>query len=365
MKYYLVLLAIILASIAYSEKSLLRNQHKLQLNDLKKKDSTTTTSSSSSSSSSSGQSDFDTVPDFMKISSKDFCAKHNAFVLSIDDGMKAFGVKQMDPWKDRICDQHAAYFYDKLDPVFEKQIIEEWNLAVTSFINSAAFNNSPPVVETISTNASGSVKKTSKVTMSSSLGDDKKISLPQLVAGASESGWLSDLSETAMQKKLKKYDTTGDNALFYKEFVLFLIDEWRSADENTFGADTCKHCLLDSRKKLGEMFRFFDCDDDGMISSEDIYNGMKHFKYLTENELSPACTNDVVLKSDANSNAKLTLPEWQRAVYVGYWQRMTDMKGINKTYKLFREMRVKNKGKTIIKNPPYIYGDAPAGVSAA
>merc|ERR1711964_449197 len=141
------------------------------------------------------------------------------------------------------------------------------------------------------------------------MGDNKKISLPQLVAGASNSGWIGDLSPTAMQVKLKNHDVDGDNALYYKEFILLLIDEWKGADEYTDGADTCKNCLLDSRKIMVKLFRFMDCDGDGQISSEEMYEGLKHLKFSTEIELKTATTNDVVLKSDKNRNAKLTLPE--------------------------------------------------------
>merc|ERR1711964_549834 len=138
--------------------------------------------------------------------------------------MKAFGVKKMDPWKDDICHQWAAYFYDKLDPVFEALIIKEWNDAFEFFKSSAPFNNAPPVVETVTESQMGAVKKTSTITMSSGPDDDKKISMPQLVAGAGKAGWIGDLSQMAMQKKIKKYDVTGDNALWYKEFVLLLVD---------------------------------------------------------------------------------------------------------------------------------------------
>jgi len=111
------------------------------------------------------------------------------------------------------------------------------------------------------------------------------------------------------------------------------------------------------------MFKFIDCDGDGLISSEDIWRAFQHLLVTPEIDLKPASTNDVVLKSDKAGNAKLNLAEFNRAIYIGYWQRMLEMKGVGPTFKKYTAMRAYNRPKNIFHWKPYVYGNTAEGVS--
>jgi hypothetical protein len=133
------------------------------------------------------------------------------------------------------------------------------------------------------------------------------------------------------KKKLDFYDFNGDGVLSTEEFLFMLI--WENKQKLHFPNMFKQLCdtILDP------MFEYFDCDADGAVTSEGIWLGLKELirptnecdiyvckSAKTKNHARTTAPNDVVLKNAEEDEGYLTKVEWRKAVLLAYWDRQVN-----------------------------------------
>lgn len=149
-------------------------------------------------------------------------------------------------------------------------------------------------------------------------------------------GWTSVPNNTLFFKRLiDKFDFDGNGRLDTREFLFYAI--W----ENYKGYMQCKkHCFKDIiEKKIDPLFTFFDCDSDGYIDSENLWEGMKYLKRTNKEkydmykcEVPKAfnkfyrthAPNDFILKNYDIADGYLNREEWRKGILLGYWERQVN-----------------------------------------
>ncbi len=115
-----------------------------------------------------------------------------------------------------------------------------------------------------------------------------------------------------------------------REFILGSI--WQN--KKILGSDDCDLCYANLIDKIDGIFKYIDCDKDGLISSKDIYDNIQHlrrdtskwnfFSLANQAKIRTAVTNDFVLKNMASVNGMLNKQEFRLGILLGYWDRQTD-----------------------------------------
>jgi hypothetical protein len=205
----------------------------------------------------------------------------------------------------------------------------------------------------------------------------------QLQQGLTENKWYFDSSvEDNAKHFIKYYDINGDGRLSPRELILGSIHHNR----NILGGGNCQLCYDDLVDKIDGVFAFLDCDNDGLVSSEDIFTNLRYLRRSASQTLDPpaapangqqgqqgqqqqqqanadpnppegdasrnyfaladkarirtAVSNDFVLKNNLSIIGKLSKPEFRVGVLLGFWDRQTDdykiLKGDEKTLKELR-----------------------------
>jgi len=152
------------------------------------------------------------------------------------------------------------------------------------------------------------------------------------------------------KKKLDQYDFDGDGSLSAVEFLFLVIweNKTRLDDPKLFGAIT--------KSKLDPIFEYCDCDSDGLISAESVWNCFRElqrpdqsrYNYYdcrspkNKNYVRTASTNDVVLKNGEEIQGMLNRLEFQKAIILGFWDRQVtgnDILPINETSNNLKDLR--------------------------
>jgi len=144
------------------------------------------------------------------------------------------------------------------------------------------------------------------------------------------------VGEFFFRETFENFDNNGDHFLNYQELILWMVE----TTAKSITPLKCNHCLMNSRKKLKILFDYMDCDKNGFIDSEDMWNGwseMKTFELFTT-----ASTNDLLLKSDINGDARLSPQEFIEGVLHGYWERQCGEKGPSNAYEELKKVREEN-----------------------
>jgi len=151
-----------------------------------------------------------------------------------------------------------------------------------------------------------------------------------------EFGWGMIPAQPFFFKMLiDKYDFNGNGRLEPREFLFFAI--W----ENYKNYYTCrKHCLRDIiEAKINPLFTFFDCDNDGYINSENLFEGCKYLKRKDEEKYNfyrcevpkqfnkyyrTHAPNDFILKNFELADGYLNREEFRKGILLGYWERQSN-----------------------------------------
>ena len=105
---------------------------------------------------------------------------------------------------------------------------------------------------------------------------------------------------------IKKYDMNGDGRLNPRELILGALDH----NKHLFGSRICNHCFEYATKKIDAIFTYLDCNNDGIITAENLWNNLPRLKRAS-NEYNifalgkntgfrTDCVNDFVLKKQKN-----------------------------------------------------------------
>jgi hypothetical protein len=167
-------------------------------------------------------------------------------------------------------------------------------------------------------------------------------SVPKISNIIKEFGWNINTHTPYFFKKLiDKYNFSGTGRLNAKEFLFFAI--W----ENYRNYAQCNHfCFKDIiEKKIDPLFSFLDCDKDGFINSENIWNGFKFLKRSEANKdkynyykcelpkpfnkfYRTHAVNDFVLKNSGVADGFLNREEFRKGILLGYWERQVETNNV-------------------------------------
>lgn len=149
-------------------------------------------------------------------------------------------------------------------------------------------------------------------------------------------GWGSIPHQPYFFKMLiDKFDFDGNGRLDPREFLFYAI--W----ENYKNYFQCrKHCfkgIIES--KINPLFTFLDCDNDGYINSENLWEGFKYLKrsdpeaynyYRCEvpqtfnKYYRTHAPNDFILKNYDIADGFLNREEFRKGIILGYWERQVN-----------------------------------------
>jgi Ca2+-binding EF-hand superfamily protein len=131
---------------------------------------------------------------------------------------------------------------------------------------------------------------------------------------------------------VRKYDMDNDGRLNARELTLGAILH----NKDSYKADCCHNCFQSLGKKLDAIFVFFDCNNDGVISAEDLWNSLPKLKRRTKkydifavnnkDNIRTSAINDFILKNGVDG--KVTREGFRMGLLFGYWDRQTRETGV-------------------------------------
>lgn len=243
---------------------------------------------------------------------------------------------------------NSAYLFDYLDPVFQNEVVAEMRLLFEKVSKYPQKNPNPKKVVIVNGVKQGTDPeeelgydpwrdpydiKHMDSKMAANI-DFKvyniSVNVPQVNQAFKEWGWPKPPMASNPGKQLVfDHDFNNDGRLSVREFIIAIIRN----NAKWFGMPECKMCFNEVMKKFDAIFSYIDCDNNGLITSEDIYHGMKTLKrekkmwnfYTLANQarIRTAVTNDFVLKSMENINGALTKEEFRKGLLLGFWDRQT------------------------------------------
>jgi hypothetical protein len=126
-----------------------------------------------------------------------------------------------------------------------------------------------------------------------------------------------------------KYDFNGDGRLNPRELILGIID----LNKNVIGVAPCKNCFQEIGRKLDAIFIFLDCNNDGILSAEDLWNKLtlinrpddkyNIFGIRNSDSIRTNAINDFVIKNGIASDGMLSKDEFRSGILYGLWDRQT------------------------------------------
>ncbi len=242
----------------------------------------------------------------------------------------------------------TAYFFDFLDPSLRPLILEEFSKIWEKFSKypkedneqyKDPFNlkqNLPDNLDSVSRERIQKViSKYNKNLQKGIYGNS--LNAVQINSGLRENRWYMDRSVSDNAKGfIRKYDMNQDGRLSPREFILGSIYH----NKGILGADECQLCYEDLTDKIDGIFAYIDCDNDGLLSSEDLYTNLPNlrrdtnkwnfFSLANKAPIRTAVTNDFILKNNFTVLGKLNKNEFRLGILLGFWDRQTDDYGIIK-----------------------------------
>jgi len=293
-----------------------------------------------------------------------------------DDGVESLVPKaKPNKWAKNQGFGPSAYFFDYLDDVFKNDVLAQFNAMWTAaramppapsnvfaepysldvmiyqYSNGAKGSLDPA-------NPSGSPAQLAKTiaTLNKNFDPaifDNSISAAQLWNIIKEWGWQNIIAANPIKKLVDRFDFNGDGRLNQYEFILMSIVH----NQKLFLSSDCKKfCYFDLIKnKIDPIFAFSDCDGDGYVSSENLWNSFPYlrrsqpslynmFNCIMPNVLNKGyrttSPNDFILKNSVVADGFVNLNEFRKGILYGYWDRYTDTRAIladeSKSLKNFR-----------------------------
>merc|ERR1712032_461844 len=153
-------------------------------------------------------------------------------------------------------------------------------------------------------------------------------------------GWGMPGEERDMmdiKKIVDTYDFNGDGNLNPEEFTIFQIHQTIKVGHQC--AKNCFRKIID--KVLEPLFMYLDCDSDGYINANNLWEGLKNvyrkgstkynmyaceFPVELNKHYRTNCTNDLILKATFAADGFLNKTEFTKAILSGFWERESDEK---------------------------------------
>jgi len=171
---------------------------------------------------------------------------------------------------------------------------------------------------------------------------EASISLPQIRKLIVEWNWIgTKMGDWVDPGKhiVDKYDWNGDGRLNAREFIFWTISDnlLEVIKDKTKERKSFYEPFID--QQLDPFFTYADCDGDGLVNSEEIWQAGMHLKCKdatkfkiydcdakasdNESDYRTACTNDFILKNEEKWDGYNTRDEFYRGVLLGFWDRQT------------------------------------------
>jgi EF hand len=253
------------------------------------------------------------------------------------------GMKAKFAWIKNWGYNDSAYFFDFLDPVFQKEIVDYFEKvyeALRSIDNkdTAEYKDLFDINKLI--NHEEKNKKTDVKELNKNYNPaiyEISINTVQLNKAMKDWNWFIDpgLKDYAFDF-VNNYDMDGDGRLNPRELILAIINHNR----NSIGSGTCKNCFNEIAKKLDAMFIFLDCNNDGALSAEDLWNNLPKlvrpdnrwniFGFNNNDNIRTSAVNDFCLKNGNAKDGSVTKDEFRTGILLGYWDRQTSTTSIVK-----------------------------------
>ena len=263
--------------------------------------------------------------------------------------------KKANKWDKKYGYGLAAYFFDYIDTVFQKEITSEFKLLYEKVKNIELAPESeysdPYSIDKIILRLTkkrvpkscdynnplllAKLKEISEINNSSF--DEKSyansITAPMIYAAVKQFQWKYDSTLNDWPKNIvDTYDFDGDGRLNPREFILMTIIN----NKNILGG-FCKYCYNDIlRKLIDPIFFFIDCNNDGLITSEDMWHQFMELKrpdfkkyniykcVINGKKYRTSAMNDFILKNMKTYEGYVNKQEFQLGILLGYWDRQID-----------------------------------------
>jgi len=236
----------------------------------------------------------------------------------------------------------AAYFFDFLDPVLLPLILKDFNSIWDTFKSYSPedtteykdpYNLKRELPKNLNDEARDRItremidfnKRLDKTIYNLSLNAN------QINFGIKKNNWAFEKSDMDYAKSfIQSFDMNGDGRLSPREFLLGSI--WHN--KKILSSDDCTLCYDKLVDKLDGIFRYIDCNHDGIISSKDIHKHIQllrrdtrkwnYFSLANHATIRTAVANDFVLKNMASVKGMLNKQEFRLGILLGFWDRQTD-----------------------------------------
>lgn len=252
-----------------------------------------------------------------------------------------------------------AYLFDYIDGAFKNKVV---SLFDTTFKQASAISKAniedPYALESLlfafSQGKAGNIEKDANGNF---IGKDTASGLSKYIPGFNEADWKSYVTIPQLQNiidtwgwekpkrdiltLLNKYDFDGDGRLNPNEFLLLSIKN----NAKILGTSQCQtNCYASFiNDVIDPYFAYVDCDSDGFIGAEELWESLRHLKregkgYNIFNckingnglprDVRTDSINDFVLKNSKIKNGKLNLQEFRSAILTGFVNRQVTNKNI-------------------------------------
>jgi len=237
----------------------------------------------------------------------------------------------------------AAYFFDFIDPVLKEEVVHSFE-KVYKDLHSLPNQDTADYKDLFDINKLMDSKERNAKTNLKHLNKNYdpavyeiSINTVQLNKAMKEWNWFIDpsLKDYAFDF-VNKYDVDGDGRLNPRELILGIITH----NKNFIGSGVCQNCFNEIAKKLDAMFIFLDCNLDGALNAEDLWNNLPKlvrtdnrwniFGLNNNDNIRTSAINDFCLKNGNAKQGSVTKDEFRTGILLGYWDRQTSTGNIIK-----------------------------------
>ena len=233
----------------------------------------------------------------------------------------------------------GAYFFDFLDPVLKDQVANEFDFIYSALTAFPTVDTSIPdpfdFKKMVAKGGNLTSKKLKMIKKFTENYDPASYSisanLPQVQAAIVKWKWqINPGDPTYFRRFIQKYDMNYDGRLNPREFILASL--WHN--KQSVGSPLCDHCYFDVGKTLDAIFLYLDCDNNGLLSSEEIWGNLPKIKRVdqrwnmfafgNDESIRTAAVNDFILKHGRTKDGFITRPEFRVGILLGFWDRQTE-----------------------------------------
>jgi hypothetical protein len=239
----------------------------------------------------------------------------------------------------------SAYFFDYIDPVFQKEISDELRrifLEAQKISPPQGFKDPYSLEGILGINLANKPSEGEMMAKLKSLWPAfnenmwrASITTGQIASIIEQWSWNFDTSNTNPAKTIvDKFDFNGDGRLNTREFLLAMIENNKKVID---GAKKCKNCMENIiMNKIDPLFMYIDCASMNIITAEEIWNALPKLKrnpvkgfdifncHLESGKYRTSAINDFILKAHKIVDGKITKEEFRHGILMGYWDRQTD-----------------------------------------